>query len=60
MYSQLFDLWAQISEDLNYNEAILDGSWPSAVEQLERALIKAKEIAAERKAEEDKEFRGNF
>ena len=28
--------------DLNYCEAILDGSWPQSVEILERALINAK------------------
>ena len=29
--------------DANVNEAILDGSWPSAVEQLEHGLRKAKQ-----------------
>jgi hypothetical protein len=30
--------------DANVNQAVLDGSWPSAVEQLEEALRKAKTI----------------
>jgi bacterioferritin-associated ferredoxin len=29
--------------DANVNQAILDGSWGSAVEQLEEALVKAKQ-----------------
>lgn len=31
-----------IGEDLNYHQCIMDGSWPSAVQQLEKALEKAK------------------
>jgi transcriptional regulator of acetoin/glycerol metabolism len=34
---------ANIALDLEVCEAVLDGSWPGAVEQLERALVKAKE-----------------
>ena len=43
----LLNLYDQIDDerfDANYNRAVLDGSWPSAVEQLEQALAKAKEI----------------
>ncbi len=31
-----------LADSLNYDECILDGSWPQAVEILERALEKAK------------------
>ena len=33
--------WTE-QEDADYNNCILDGSWPSSVEQLERALENAK------------------
>jgi hypothetical protein len=33
-----------ISEDLNYRMAILDGSWPQSVEILTRALENAKSL----------------
>lgn len=38
--------------DLNYDEAVLDGSWPSAPEILSRSLERAKGIAAQRLQEE--------
>jgi hypothetical protein len=36
--------------EFNYgvDEAILDGSWPSAIEQLQRALVKAVDIKKRR------------
>ena len=40
--------YSQQNADLNYNNAILDGSWPQAVEILERALVRAKKIEADR------------
>lgn len=40
-----------ISMDANYNECILDGSWPSSIRQLEEALVKARNHP-NRKAEE--------
>ena len=43
-----FNAYINESADNNYYHAILDGSWPSAVEILERALEKAKQMAAER------------
>lgn len=36
------DLWLHTDFDLEYCEAILDGSWPQAVEILTRSLEKAK------------------
>jgi hypothetical protein len=39
---QILDAYIQQSEDRNYYEAILDGSWPSSIEQLEHALGRAK------------------
>jgi hypothetical protein len=33
--------------ELNHREAVLDGSWPQAVEILERSLEKAKKFQAE-------------
>lgn len=38
----LMDANYNIGADLEYAEAVLNGSWPSSVEQLERALEKAK------------------
>lgn len=40
--------------ELNYevDEAILDGSWPSAIEQLGRAMKKAEDIKKRREAGE--------
>lgn len=40
--NDLMDANYNIGADLEYAEAILDGSWPSSVEQLDRALEKAK------------------
>ena len=40
------------SEDNNYHDAIMDGSWPSAVEQLERALENAKNVRRKQDQEE--------
>lgn len=38
------DLWLNISEDLNYHQVILDGSWPTAPEQLRQGLARARKI----------------
>ena len=35
------DMWLNVDEDLNYQNCILDGSWPGSVEILERSLKKA-------------------
>jgi hypothetical protein len=40
---QFYEQYCNEGMDANVNQAILDGSWPSAVEQLEEALIKAKQ-----------------
>ena len=39
---KLFDDLNHVEADLNYKECILEGDWPSAVEQLELALARAK------------------
>jgi hypothetical protein len=39
---KLFDDLMHVEDDLNYKECILEGDWPSAVEQLELALARAK------------------
>lgn len=46
LVEELFDELMQVEDDLNYHQAILDGSWPSAETQLEAALVKAREINA--------------
>jgi len=38
----VYDYLLNVDEDLNYHQAILDGSWPSSVEILERALALAR------------------
>jgi hypothetical protein len=43
------------SDDLNYDQAILDGSWPGSVEILTRALARAETKAKELEAREAKE-----
>lgn len=42
LVDELLDAYCQEHEDNSYHQAILDGSWPTAVEQLEHALYKAK------------------
>lgn len=37
-----YDQYGNEMMDANVNQAILDGSWPSAIGQLEEALTKAK------------------
>lgn len=39
---EFFDWAWNVDEDLGYKTAILDGSWPSSVEQLEACLAGAK------------------
>lgn len=41
---ELMDAKYNIGEELDYKSAVLDGSWPSAIKQLERALEKAKNL----------------
>lgn len=38
------DLWLNVDEDNNYYHCILDGSWPTAPEQLRRGLAKARRL----------------
>lgn len=45
--SRHYDTFLSISEDLSYRCAIMDGTWPSAVEQLTRALAEAKRLRAD-------------
>ena len=45
---EFLNYYVNIAMDLNYHQAIMDGSWPSAVEQLTEALEKAKKIRAKR------------
>lgn len=52
-----FFSWAwNVDEDLSYKKAILDGSWPSAVEQLEIYLQRAKQVKEKNDKEEPKTF----
>ena len=43
---ELEDALAHTEEDLSYAKAVLNGSWPTAVEQLEKALVKARTYKA--------------
>jgi|SRR6185437_12581966 len=43
-FESIFDALWNISEDLSYKKAILDGSWPGAVEILEHRLANARKI----------------
>ncbi len=42
LVDELHEALANTEDDLNHKNCILDGSWPSAVEQLEAALDRAK------------------
>lgn len=42
LIDELMDMWLHESDDNNYNQAILDGSWPQSIEILERQLTKAR------------------
>lgn len=42
LIDDLLDCYVREADDNSYHQAILDGLWPSAVQQLEAALIKAK------------------
>lgn len=44
---ELSDLYWHTDDDLNYQQAINDGSWPTAVEMLEQRLERAKKFRAE-------------
>jgi hypothetical protein len=44
--SSLGDEFLDVGADLNYYQAIHDGSWPSAVYVLEHALIRARDRRA--------------
>jgi hypothetical protein len=50
LINDLMNQLVQVEEDLSYHEVVLNGSWPSSVEILERALATAKTRAAERPA----------
>jgi hypothetical protein len=39
---ELMDLWCHADADLNYEHAVADGSWPTAVKVLEQRLERAK------------------
>ena len=43
---KFYSAWMCTSEDLEIKNAVMEGEWPSAIEQLEVALIKAKAIRA--------------
>lgn len=48
LIEELFNRAMNAEFDLDYNESVLDGSWPQSVEILERSLEKAKAIQASR------------
>lgn len=50
LIDELLDAYCQESEEHNYCEAILDGSWPSAKTILEMALVKANEFGDSRES----------
>ena len=41
--NEMFILLCNVEEDLDYQNCVLHGDWPSSVEQLERALEQARE-----------------
>jgi hypothetical protein len=43
-FESIFDTLWNMGEDLEYKEAILDGSWPSSVKILEHRLANARKI----------------
>lgn len=43
-FYEMLEAWEDAETDASYYRAILDGSWPSAVEQLTEALEKAKAL----------------
>jgi len=47
-FDEIMNEFISFGEDTAYYHAILDGSWPSAVEHLERALEEAKKIRKSR------------
>jgi hypothetical protein len=47
--SRFYDVFLNNAEDLEYKAAIMDGWWPSAVEQLTVALAKANAIRLKEK-----------
>ena len=51
LIGQLEDELVNTQEDLNYHQAILDGSWPQATKILLRSLKKARAIRARTKEE---------
>lgn len=42
VFNEIVETWENESMDADYYRAIMDGSWPSAVELLENALDKAR------------------
>ena len=55
LINELMNCLINTSDDLNYDQAILDGSWPGSVEILTRALARAETKAKELEAREAKE-----
>jgi hypothetical protein len=47
MFDDIVDCLLHAEDDLNYHQCILDGSWPTAVKQLEEALANAKKMRDE-------------
>jgi hypothetical protein len=45
--NKIYDDLNMTESELNHREAVLDGSWPQAVEILERSLEEAKKFRAE-------------
>ena len=43
-FNEMLDAWENAETDVHYYRAILDGSWPTAVEQLTAALEGAKKV----------------
>ena len=41
---ELMNHLCDVEADLNYHQVIMDGSWPSSVEQLQKALKRARKV----------------
>lgn len=52
LIKEMLEYECNIGSDLNYLQAIMDGSWPTSVRQLTEALDKAKEIHKDEIVEE--------
>lgn len=58
LINELMNRLCDVEDDLNYHQAILDGSWPSSVQTLTGALQIAMTKAKEREAQEHNEEAG--